>query len=213
MIRTVVFDAGETLINERRSWRAWAEWLGVAEHTFFAAFGAVIERGWHHQRVFDLLRPGFDLNAARQERSKRGIPDLFDLGDLYPDAAPCLKALHARGLRIGVAANQPEGFEEAMRAMELPVDFIASSARWAVEKPSPKFFRNVIRETGCAAHEIAYVGDRVDNDVIPARAAGLFAVFLRRGPWGMIQAERPGAAQANARIETLAELEGVLNVQ
>ena len=36
-------------------------------------------------------------------------------------------------------------------------------------------------------HAVAYVGDRVDNDVRPARAAGLRAVWIRRGPWGVLQ--------------------------
>jgi FMN phosphatase YigB (HAD superfamily) len=206
VIRAVVFDAGETIVNESRQWRMWADWLGVEHHAFFALLGSVIERGEHHHRVFELLRPGFDLNAARRERFKRGEPDMFDSRDLYPDAAPCLLALAARGLRIGVAANQPDGFEQAMRELALPLDFVASSTRWGVEKPSPEFFARVIEAAGFAPDEIAYVGDRIDNDVVPSRAAGLLSVFLRRGPWGIIQARRADAAQAHLRIENLDEL-------
>jgi FMN phosphatase YigB (HAD superfamily) len=61
-------------------------------------------------------------------------------------------------------------------------------------------------ETGLAAEKIAYVGDRLDNDVLPAKAAGMFAVLVRRGPWGHLHAQRPEAAHADARIDTLAEL-------
>ena len=68
MVKAVVFDAGETLVNESRQWRMWAEWLKVPDHVLFAALGAIIERGEHHQRVFQLLKPGFDLDAAREER-------------------------------------------------------------------------------------------------------------------------------------------------
>ena len=60
--------------------------------------------------------------------------------------------------------------------------------------------------SGCPPGEIAYVGDRVDNDVVPAAAAGMLAVFLRRGPWGYIQADRPEAALARIKINSLAEL-------
>jgi FMN phosphatase YigB (HAD superfamily) len=60
-----------------------------------------------------------------------------------------------------------------------------------------------VAEVGVAAEEVAYVGDRVDNDVAPARAAGLVAVHLRRGPWAYLQ---HGAEQADLRIESLAEL-------
>jgi FMN phosphatase YigB (HAD superfamily) len=56
------------------------------------------------------------------------------------------------------------------------------------------------------AAEIAYVCDRVDNDVAPAATAGMVAVFLRRGPWGYLQADRPEAALARIRIDSLADL-------
>ena len=45
-----------------------------------------------------------------------------------------------------------------------------------------------------APPEVAYVGDRVDNDVLPAAAAGLVAVHVRRGPWGRLQTIPPAAA-------------------
>ncbi len=32
--------------------------------------------------------------------------------------------------------------------------------------------------------EVLYVGDRLDNDVLPAKSAGMQAVLIRRGPWG-----------------------------
>jgi FMN phosphatase YigB (HAD superfamily) len=50
--------------------------------------------------------------------------------------------------------------------------------------------------------EVAYVGDRVDNDVLPALAAGLVAVHVRRGPWGLLQ-ETPDSVPV---IDSLAEL-------
>ena len=50
------------------------------------------------------------------------------------------------------------------------------------------------------------MGDRVDNDVVPAAEAGMLAVFLRRGPWGYTHAELPGVARADIRLDTLAAL-------
>jgi len=54
--------------------------------------------------------------------------------------------------------------------------------------------------------EIAYVGDRLDNDICPAVAAGMVAVFVRRGPWGYIYGAHPDAAQGHIRVESLDEL-------
>ena len=59
---------------------------------------------------------------------------------------------------------------------------------------------------GVAPDAIAYVGDRLDNDVLPARRAGMRTVLLERGPWGYLHAERPEAALADVVAETLAEL-------
>lgn len=68
-----------------------------------------------------------------------------------------------------------------------------------VEKPSPEFFEKVRSEAGCPPGEIAYVGDRLDDDVLPARRAGMWAVFVRRGPWGHVHARRPEVSEADAR--------------
>ena len=52
--------------------------------------------------------------------------------------------------------------------------------------------------------------DRLDNDVEPAAAAGMAAIFIRRGPWGWIQAGRSDPPQAAATIDGLGELPAVL---
>jgi FMN phosphatase YigB (HAD superfamily) len=211
LVNAVVFDVGETLINEGRQWRLWAEWLDVPEEVMFAVLGAVIEREEHHHRVFEVLRPGFDLQAARAERLKAGIPDSFSAADLYPDVAPCFHALRARGLRIGIAGNQPAGVEEIFRELGLPIDFVGSSAEWKVEKPAPAFFQRIVADLNMSPASIAYVGDRLDNDVLPALDAGMIAVFLKRGPWGFIHAQRPDASKAHLRIDGLSELPHALD--
>jgi HAD superfamily hydrolase (TIGR01549 family) len=209
-IKAIFFDVGETLVDETRQWGGWADWLGVPRLTFFAALGAVIERGQQHRRIFELVRPGLDLAREQAARTAAGQVDLFDHNDFYPDALACLAELKRQGYRIGLAGNQPAAAEAVLRAMGLPVDYVASSAGWGVEKPAPEFFARVVALAGAEPHEIAYIGDRVDNDVAPAAAAGMLAVFLRRGPWGYIQAERPEAALARIRIDSLDELPEVL---
>ena len=84
-------------------------------------------------------------------------------------------------------------------------DLVATSADWGVSKPDPAFFARLLSELDLPAEQVAYVGDRVDNDVVPAAAAGLFTVHLRRGPWGVIQAAWPEAATADASAANLDE--------
>jgi beta-phosphoglucomutase-like phosphatase (HAD superfamily) len=128
-LRAVVFDLGETLVSEERAWRAWAQWLDVAPHTFFAALGAVIERGEDHRRVFGLLRPGFDLESETRAKDAAGLPSTFTADDVYPDAPGCLARLRAAGLVVGVAANQPMSVESIVGDLGLGVDVFTTSAR------------------------------------------------------------------------------------
>ncbi len=196
MVRAVVFDVGETLVNEERYWRLAAERVGVEPHVVWAALGVTIARGESHRRLYDHLgvEPPEGLTY-------------YDRDDFYPDALPCLAELRRRGLYVGIAGNQSRELEGWIRDQELEVEFVASSARWGVEKPSPAFFERIVAESGFTPEETAYVGDRVDNDVLPALQAGLVAVHVRRGPWGYLQG---GADVAAIRLRSLAELPDTL---
>jgi FMN phosphatase YigB (HAD superfamily) len=118
--------------------------------------------------------------------------------------------LRRRGLRVGIAANQPDRAAEILSTVGVELDLIATSAAWGVEKPSPAFFARIATELALPAEAIAYVGDRVDNDVTPAAAAGMTAVFLRRGPWAWIQCPVGTPAGASFVISDLTALPELL---
>ena len=162
------------------------------------------------RKVFEIFRPDIDFRTVRAVRAAGGWRYGFEEGDLYPDVRSSLLQLRDRGIKVLIAGNQPRESEDSLKGLDLAADFIASSAGWGVSKPDPLFFRKVIEAAGMAPEHIAYVGDRVDNDVVPARAAGMTAVFLRRGPWGWMHEERPEIAQAHLRVRTLEGLAGVL---
>ncbi len=108
-----------------------------------------------------------------------------------------------------IAGNQPSEAREALLRMNLPVASISNSHELGAEKPTPAFFAAVIDLAGEEAAAILYVGDRLDNDVLPARRAGMRTVLLRRGPWGYLHAERPEAGLADAICDSLLELPAV----
>lgn len=206
MIKAIVFDVGETLVDETRQWRLWADWLGVPTFTFFAALGGVIARGEHHRKVFDLVAPGLDIEHAARAREQAGSGYVIEARDLYPDALTTLQALKAIGFTLGIAGNQPEAAEAALAACGVEVDFIASSARWGVEKPAPAFFERLAAEAQLAPGRILHVGDRLDNDIRPAKAAGLATAFLRRGPWALLQSRGADEDGADICLFSLAAL-------
>lgn len=208
----VVFDVGETLVDERGLWGRWADHLGVVRADFNAALEDVIRAKQHHREVFAVFRPGFDVAAASAARLADGEDPGFHPDDIYPDASPCLARLRAAGLKVGIVGNTSARTEAFLRAA-FDADFIASSQGWKVEKPAPEFFTRIAEQLALPPAAIAYVGDRIDNDILPAQAAGMTAVFLARGFWGRVHDGWPEAKGITLRIEGLDELPGVLGLQ
>jgi FMN phosphatase YigB (HAD superfamily) len=157
-VTVVVFDVGETLVDE-----------------------AAAHERWEAERVTSLV---------------------FGDRDLHADTLPCFAGLRARRLRLGAAGNMRAVHEDFLRAH---VDFVGSSERWGVQKPDTGFFDRVVQEAGVPADEILYVGDRVDNDVVPALAAGLHAIRVRRGAHAAVE-----SPDGTVTIDSLAELEEAL---
>ena len=201
--RWVCLDVGETLIEETRIWGIWADLLGIPRLTFFAAFGAVIERGGEHRDVFAVF--GIDDWRVR-------LPDVearyggFGHDDLYPDALRAPAALRDAGYRVAIVANQPARREAELRRIGVEAEVMAMSDDMGVSKPDPAFYVRTLELLGSPEpSSVAYVGDRIDNDVLPSTEAGMRAVWLRRGPWGRIGTVPTGVAPALV-VDSLDEL-------
>jgi HAD superfamily hydrolase (TIGR01549 family) len=213
MIRALVFDVGETLIDETRIWSRWADRLGVSRFVMLGVLGGMAALDRSHRDAFQLVRPGIDVFAeieAWRRDDPDGLRENFDADDLYPDVRPGLAALREAGYQLIIAGNQPPQAYDALTAMDLPVDAIHTSAGWGVSKPQPEFFAKVAAVAGREPGEILYVGDRLDNDVVPAGEAGMRTALLRRGPWGYLHAERPEARRADMIVGGIPELVTVL---
>ncbi|MFE2519440.1 HAD family hydrolase [Streptomyces mirabilis] len=212
MIRAVVFDVGECLVDETREYSTWADWLGVPRHTFHAMFGAVIAQGRDYREVFQEFRPGFDLSEERELRVAAGQPEAFDERDLYEDVRPTFRQLRADGLWLGIAGNQTIRAGKLLRELfAQDVDLIGTSDDWDASKPAPEFFQRVAEAVPFRNDEILYVGDRVDNDLRPAVTAGMHTALVHRGPWATIQWRTAEAEKLPAfRIESLLELSGLI---
>jgi HAD superfamily hydrolase (TIGR01662 family) len=212
VIDTIVFDVGETLTRDDRYWASWADWLGAPRHTVAALVGAVTAQGRDNADALRLLRPGIDLEAEYAAREAAGRGEQLDEQDLYDDVRPALAALRAAGVRVVVAGNQTPKAAELLRALDLPADVTATSGEWGVAKPSPAFFARVLEVAQAPAERTVYVGDHPVNDVFPAKAAGLKAAHLRRGPWGYLWADDPKVrAAADWSIGGLTDLVDIVS--
>jgi len=205
----VTFDIGEVLIDESRLWGLWAELFGVSPASLTAVLGAAISQGGDHRDVFAHIAPNAEPGELEPEHERRYGG--FQEQDLYADVRPCLQELHDLGFGIVLAGNQPARRTAQLQALDLPHDHLATSDDLGAEKPDEAFFAAVLELVGTAdPAEVLYVGDRVDNDVLPAAAFGMRTCWLRRGPWGQLQ-DLPDEVEPELSLEGLGELPTLLS--
>lgn len=103
---------------------------------------------------------------------------------LYPDAKECLKKIHSE-YKIGIIANQSLGSEDRLKRFGIweYIDVLATSAEEGVAKPDHRLFETALKKAGCRADEAAMVGDRLDNDIIPANEMGMYSIWIKQGTW------------------------------
>src|SRR5690606_25460887 len=126
----VVFDVGETLIDETRIWLRWADRLGAPAGTVIGLLGAMVAMNRPLAEAFRLVRPGLEVEeeiAAWEREEPDSLRVHFDADDLYPDVRESMAALRAAGYRLIIAGNQPVQAYDALVAMDLPVESIHTS--------------------------------------------------------------------------------------
>ena len=124
----------------------------------------------------------------------------------HPDAAPALRELRTRGLRLIVVSNWDHSLPEVLReAGLLPlIDGVVASATVGAAKPDAEPFSAGLELARSAPAHALHVGDSLEHDVLGARAAGIHAVLLERGGGAR------GAAAGAPSIRSLEELASVI---
>jgi putative hydrolase of the HAD superfamily len=125
----------------------------------------------------------------------------------YPDAAPTLEALRARGFRIGVCSNWGWELQAYLAEANLLglVDVAVTSARVGARKPHPRIFAAVTDGLEVPPWEALFVGDSLVPDVAGPLEIGMAAVHVWRpeDTDGATPPELPAGAE---RVSSLSAL-------
>ena len=113
-------------------------------------------------------------------------------------------------LRLGVVSNFTGALERVcLEAGLLPLlSVVVDSARVGLAKPDPEIFLLAARGLALAPAECVVVGDSFDRDVVPAKAAGMRAVWLR----GPQPRPCPDTTVPDAIVRSLGELPALLGI-
>ena len=203
MIKWIFFDVGSTLVDKTEAYDHRVREMIVGTNITFKEFDDV--------RVA-LARQGLDGNSAAIKHfgltktpwhSEDEVP--------YSDAHTTLAALIDKGYKLGIIANQKLGTTERLEAwcFRQYFDVIAASAEIGYAKPDKEIFEKAFELARCTAEESVMVGDRLDNDIIPAKAIGMKTVWVKNG-LAQYQGAELGEGVADYQIDSLSELLRIL---
>ena len=204
-IKWIFFDIGSTVMDEEQGYVA--RYVD-AEAEMIAKFGRKLS---YEGEIKPLLIEGACLRMAPATyvSEKLGITRTKyhrDLEAPYPSTLETLRELK-KNYKIGVIANQPPKLEESLvsRGFEGVFDRVFGSDDLGMDKPEHRFFLHAMREVGCAPEEAVMVGDRIDNDIIPAKELGMHSIRVRTGYFAA-DTPKNDAEVADVTIDSLPEI-------
>lgn len=117
-----------------------------------------------------------------EEFCKYIAPKYVEMQQVYPEAITVLKELKDKW-ELGIIANQPKKTGNYLQKTGLAKYFevIALSEDLGFSKPNPKIFLHALATAKCQPEKALMVGDRLDNDIAPAKAIGMKTVRIKRG--------------------------------
>ena len=187
-ITWLFFDMGGTLNDETEQEKAMvaaardalvAEGIHVScDDIYRLMIDASIAYQTPHREAFRQL-----TNSQEQfERVRVASPYPAKLAHLYAGVPEMLAALSGK-YRLGVIANQGAGMEQWLTHLGIHQYFsvFAGSRDVGLAKPDQAIFRWALDAAGCAPSEAVMIGDRLDNDIYPAKSLGLSTVWVKQG--------------------------------
>jgi len=133
---------------------------------------------------------------------------------LEPDTVPTLAALQKIGYRLGLISNAADDVDVQTLVDKAGIrpffDKILTSAGEGIRKPNPRIFQKMLDFWGYSPEEVAMVGDTLGADILGAQNAGIFSIWITRRSNTPANHAHAGTIHADATIDTLEELPGLL---
>lgn len=173
-IKWIFFDIGSTLVDESVAYQNRIErTIAGTNVTYDDFYNKMVEISKYNQSGY---------NKALEAYGLKTVPWNSDDEFVYPETENCLSEL-SKHYRIGIIANQNLGSEERLEKLGLlkHIDLVIASAEEGVAKPDLRIFQIALARAECKPEEAVMVGDRIDNDIIPANKIGMTTVWIKHG--------------------------------
>jgi putative hydrolase of the HAD superfamily len=137
--------------------------------------------------------------------------------NLYDDVDKCLMKLKDSAIKTAIITDgiPIKQYEKILRLkIDKLIDLVVISDEIGIKKPNPELFKYCLKKFKVKGPETIYVGDRIDNDIIPANLNKIYTVYIHRG--GKHDTYKPdyeiqGVNKPNYEISNLNELFDIIN--
>ncbi len=179
-VKYIFFDIGYTLVNEDAVWQK--RCLEQSQTDQAKAIGVTAERLM--QDITDAstqFKPQFK-SVINKYGFTQSAPYRNEYETLYDDTIQVLQKL-SKSFCLGIIANQSGDLSVRLREWKIDKYFSAviSSSDYGFSKPDERLFIAALEKSGVSANECAMIGDRLDNDIMPANKLGFTTVRIKRG--------------------------------
>ncbi|MBE5784027.1 MAG: HAD family hydrolase [Clostridiales bacterium] len=196
-VQWLFFDVGSTLIDESAAYARRFQDLAEAAHVSYEFVYEKALQFYQQNKKGDLeiaKMLGVELTHWHGEKER-----------LYADAAETLKQLHKK-YRIGIIANQNIGTADrlAQHGILSYIDLVIASAEEGVAKPDRRIYEIALKRAKCMPSQAVMIGDRVDNDIIPAKRLGMKTIWIKQGfgqYWQITKEEEQADAAVNSLMD------------
>lgn len=205
-IKYIFFDVGYTLVDESKVWekrcieQSLTDEARALDLSADDIFNEIVKASLS-------LKPQY-RTVVKKFAFKEVAPYRHELEELYPKAKQVLEKL-SHEYKLGIIANQSDGLTYRLEEWGILKYFslVISSWDYQVMKPDKKIFEIALEKAGCEPHEAVMIGDRLDNDIYPAKEVGMKTIWIKQGFGGM-QKAITDAYKPDFEINSLKEILG-----
>lgn len=203
-MKVLFFDVGYTLVNEDAVWEKRCQ--EQAETQEAKMLGLSARDIYHEIEIASIARKPQFRTLIDKYGFKEVAPYRTELEKLYEETSAIIKALSQK-YELGIIANQLDGLKERLEAFDLLQYFKYIISSWDVKimKPDIRIFEYALDKANCTPQEACMIGDRLDNDILPAKTLGMKTVWIKQG-FGALQKPLSKSEEPDHFINNLSEL-------
>lgn len=197
-IKWLFFDMGSTLVDEMECYKSRIDKIvshsGIKKEVFV-------------NKVYEFAKTNDCAVKSAAEYFGVAVPKWnSELECLYPNVENILQTL-SKKYKLGIIANQSLGSEKRLKNWGIYEYFevIVASAEAGCAKPDLRIFEIALEKANCKPSDAVMIGDRLDNDIVPAKKLGMKTIWVKQG-FAKFQNIHQGAEQPDCIIKNINDL-------